>query len=180
MAVSKALCKSTVLRAGATDVGALVAEANAEVSRDNPAALFVTAFAAILDLATGELGYCNAGQENPWLVTAGGAIVRLADGGGPPLCVVDGYDYRGATATLARGDVICVVSDGITEASDVRGGLYGTGRVEAALASARSARAAVDAIRTSVRAFAGGAVQADDMTVLALRWLGAPSSATPA
>jgi serine phosphatase RsbU (regulator of sigma subunit) len=180
MAVSKALCKSTVLRADATDVGALVAEANAEVSRDNPAALFVTAFAAILDLATGELGYCNAGQENPWLVKAGGAIERLADGGGPPLCAVDGYDYRGATATLARGDLICVVSDGITEASDVRGGLYGTGRVEAALANARSAREAVDAIRTSVRAFAGGAVQADDMTVLALRWLGAPSPATPA
>jgi len=180
MAVSKALCKSTVLRAGVTDVGTLVAEANAEVSRDNPAALFVTAFAAILDLETGELGYCNAGQENPWLVKASGEIERLADGGGPPLCAVDGYDYRAASATLARGDLVCVVSDGITEASDTRGGLYGTGRVGAALANARSAREAVDAIRTSVRAFAGGAVQADDMTVLALRWLGASSAATPA
>jgi serine phosphatase RsbU (regulator of sigma subunit) len=178
MAVSKALCKSTVLRAGVTDVGVVVTQANAEVSRDNPASLFVTAFAAILDLETGELGYCNAGQENPWLLRANGAIERLADGGGPPLCAVDGYDYRAAGATLSCGDMICVVSDGITEASDSRGTLYGTGRVEAALANARSARAAVDAIRTSVKAFAGGAVQADDMTVLALRWTGAASGST--
>jgi serine phosphatase RsbU (regulator of sigma subunit) len=173
MAVSKALCKSTVLRGAVSDVGKLVAEANAEVSRDNPAALFVTAFAAILDLETGELRYCNAGQENPWLVKADGAIERLVDGGGPPLCAVDGYEYPAASAALGRGDLICVVSDGITEASDTRGGLYGTGRVEAALANARSAREAVDAIRTSVKAFAGGAVQADDMTVLAVRWFGA-------
>ena len=138
--------------------------------------LGLAAFAAMLDLETGELAYCNAGQENPWLVKATGVIERLAGGGGPPLCAVDGYDYRSASATLARGDLICVVSDGITEASDTRGTLYGTGRVETVLADARSAREAVDGIRASVGAFTGGAVQADDMTVLALRWLGPAST----
>ncbi len=42
--------------------------ANAEVSRDNQEMLFVTAFAGILDLDTGQLDYCNAGHDNPYLI----------------------------------------------------------------------------------------------------------------
>ncbi|HET9045883.1 MAG TPA: CHASE2 domain-containing protein, partial [Casimicrobiaceae bacterium] len=81
MAVSKALYKSIALRALDNDVGTLMAAANTEVSRDNPEMLFVTAFAGILDLATGELAYCNAGHENPYLLPAGGgALVRITDG----------------------------------------------------------------------------------------------------
>jgi hypothetical protein len=68
MAVSKALYKSATLRAQTTDIGLLMSAANAEVSRDNPQMLFVTVFAGILDLETGELEYCNAGHENPFLV----------------------------------------------------------------------------------------------------------------
>jgi serine phosphatase RsbU (regulator of sigma subunit) len=64
MAVSKALYKSATLRAPDTDIGELMSAANAEVSRDNPEMLFVTAFAGILDLETGHLHYCNAGHEN--------------------------------------------------------------------------------------------------------------------
>ena len=69
MAVSKALCKSTALRSATPAMGALLAVANTEVSRDNPEMLFVTAFAAILDLGSGELAYCNAGHEDPYLVS---------------------------------------------------------------------------------------------------------------
>ena len=67
MAVSKALYKSTMLRAPAADIGDVMTVANAEVSRDNPEMLFVTAFAGILDLESGELAYCNAGHDNPYL-----------------------------------------------------------------------------------------------------------------
>ena len=104
MAVSKALCKSTMLRDRGADLGTLLAQMNAEVSRDNPAALFVTAFAGVLDLHTGELDYCNAGQENPWLVSRVlHGIARLVDGDGPPLCAVDDFDLSaGASADGAR------------------------------------------------------------------------------
>jgi serine phosphatase RsbU (regulator of sigma subunit) len=170
MAVSKALCKSTMLRARHTDLGTLIDETNAEVSRDNPAALFVTVFAGMLDLESGELDYCNAGHENPWLLRADGAVTRLTEGGGPPLCVVDDFDYRPAHAQLHRGDIVCVVSDGVTEAHDAHNALYGTARVERALATAHSARAVIETIGADVRSFVGRAEQADDMTVLALRW----------
>jgi hypothetical protein len=85
--------------------------ANNEVSRDNPEMLFVTAFAGILELATGELAYCNAGHENPYLLPPdGGALARIADGDGPPLCAVDGYVYHGAERRLRPGEVLCVIT----------------------------------------------------------------------
>ena len=172
MAVSKALCKSTMLRGSDANLGRLIEQTNAEISRDNPAALFVTVFAGVLDLDSGALEYCNAGHENPWLVSAADKTVRrLTEGGGPPLCVMEDFDYTPARTMLAPGDVLCVVSDGITEAHDVRDQLYGTERVGRIVAgNADSANATVEALRSDVRAFAGGAEQADDMTVLALRW----------
>jgi serine phosphatase RsbU (regulator of sigma subunit)/CHASE2 domain-containing sensor protein len=174
MAVSKALCKSTILRGREGDLGALLAQSNTEVSRDNPAALFVTAFVGVLDLQSGDFEYCNAGQDNPWLANArAGRTVRLSEGGGPPLCVVDDFAYRSAHTRLAPGDVLCIVSDGLTEAADAEGALYGAGRVERVVASMRSAADVVEALRRDVRAFAGGAEQSDDMTVLAVQWRGA-------
>ena len=173
MAVSKALCKSTMLREREADLGALLSRANAEVERDNPAAFFVTVFAAVLDLESGVLDYCNAGHENPWWrEPASGAIARLADGGGPPLCVVDDFDYRAARIELAPGDVVCVVSDGVTEAKDPTGAMYGAASVERALAHAASARHAIGAIRSDVQAFVDGAPAYDDMTALAVQWRG--------
>ena len=172
MAVSKALCKSTMLRAGEIDLGRLMLQMNAEVSRDNPAALFITVFAAVLDLDSGELAYCNAGQENPWLVAAEGAATRLTEGGGPPLCVVEDFEYSVGRHVMRRGDMVCIVTDGITEAEDAAKSLYGTARVERALARARSASDALESVREDVKRFAGGVAQSDDMTVLAVRWNG--------
>ena len=173
MAVSKALCKSTMLRAHDADLGALLVQTNVEVSRDNPAALFVTVFAGVLDLRTGALDYCNAGHENPWLIRADrSGTVRLTAGDGPPLCVVDDFPYRAARVEMAPGDVVCVVSDGVTEANDHAHALYGTARIERLLVAADSARGVVDALREDVKAFAVGATQSDDITVLGVRWRG--------
>jgi adenylate cyclase len=173
MAVSKALCKSTILRADTVDLGALLSQANREVERDNPASFFMTLFVGVLDLHDGDLEYCNAGHENPWLVRVGERNAeRLTDGGGPPLCVMDDFEYRAASTRLAPGDVLCVVSDGVTEANDSTHALYGAVRAERVLAHVESARAAVDEVKRDVAAFVAGAEQSDDMTVLAVRWRG--------
>jgi len=177
MAVSKALCKSTILRTSGADIGELMALVNAEVSRDNPEMLFVTAFAGVLDLESGELAYCNAGHENPYLGNpAGATVVRIEDGGGPPLCAVDDFVYRGAERRLRAGELVCLVSDGVTEAVNPAGELYGGERVrrflERSLGANTTAGALVAALRGEVDAFASGAEVADDLTVLALRWNG--------
>lgn len=187
MAVSKALCKSVTLRSVDTDVGDLVTAANLEVARDNTSSLFVTAFAAVLDLATGEVEYCNAGHESPFLVRAGqdttaqsaASVERIEGGGGPPLCAVDGFPYRSDVLRLAPGDLLCVVTDGVTEAQDRAGALYGAARTGQVLALARSAEDAVARLRGDVATFSAGALQADDITVLALCWKGAGDGPQP-
>ena len=181
MAVSKALYKSATLRAPDGDIGDLMSAANAEVSRDNPEMLFVTAFAGILDLETGLLLYCNAGHENPWLIhAANAAIRRIEDGDGPPLCAMGDFVYRGARHAMRPGELLCAVTDGVTEAMNPAGALYGSARVEAILPglgrATASAREVVAALAADVEAFAAGAAPADDITILALRWRGpAPS-----
>ncbi|HEY2816163.1 MAG TPA: CHASE2 domain-containing protein [Casimicrobiaceae bacterium] len=177
MAVSKALYKSVTLRAPEADLGALMAAANLEVSRDNSDMLFVAAFAGVLDLDTGELDYCNAGHENPYLLSPnGGSLTTIHDGDGPPLCAVDHFDYRGASRTLHRGELLCCVTDGVTDAQNPAGDLYGSARLEACLSRMDVTHATpqnvVDAVREDVAQFAAGAEPADDLTVLVLRWRG--------
>jgi serine phosphatase RsbU (regulator of sigma subunit)/CHASE2 domain-containing sensor protein len=181
MAVSKALYKSNVLRCdGAhTDLalaGELMTAANAEVSRENGEAMFVTLFAGILDLETGALAYCNAGHDNPALLSADGATAHLTDGDGPPLCVVDDFEYSGATTRLAPGDLLCLVTDGVTEAQNPAAALYGGRRLRAVQDAVRGGRlGAADllkAVHADVARFVDGAEPADDLTILVLRWNG--------
>jgi hypothetical protein len=96
MAVSKALYKSAALRMEkGADIGEVMRAANAEIARDNPEMLFVTVFAAILDLKSGELDWCNAGHDSPFCLRPGEKIpTRLEGDAGPPLCVIEGYAYR--------------------------------------------------------------------------------------
>ena len=178
MAVSKALYKSAMLRDLSADIGEIMSAANAEISRDNPEMLFVTVFAGILDLESGDLDYCNAGHENPYLVDRGGiAVRRLEDGGGPPLCTVDGFAYRGAAARLQPGDLLCIVTDGVTEARSTGGAMYGdAGLREALLRASRNPQVAQKVladVRSELATFTAGAEAADDYTLFLLRWNGA-------
>jgi CHASE2 domain-containing sensor protein len=175
MAISKALYKSTALRRHG-QVAAMMREADAEISRDNAEGLFVTVLAGILDARTGALEYCSAGHEPPLLLPRGARpLERLQEGGGPPLCAVDGFPYIAAARQLEPGDTLCLITDGITEAASVDGELYGRSRLEtllAGLGGAASAGEVGEAIRRDVATFTGGAEPSDDMAVLVLRFRG--------
>jgi serine phosphatase RsbU (regulator of sigma subunit) len=177
MAVSKALYKSAMLRTPEAEIGAIMTVANGEVSRDNPGNLFVTCFAAVLDLDSGELSYCNAGQDNPYrLHTSHDAPRRIDDGDGPPLCAMPDFDYRGGCTQLLPGELLCLMTDGVVEAQTPDGRLYGNDRLQQRLQElmrrGASARDVVDSLRADVGDFAAGAEAADDLTILALRWNG--------
>jgi serine phosphatase RsbU (regulator of sigma subunit) len=95
--------------------------------------------------------------------------------------VADGFAYRGANVTLRPGEALCVVSDGVTEAHDPSGDLFGNARLESLLlglrGGERSARAVVDRVCDGVATFVAGAEAADDLTVLVLRWRGRDAGA---
>ena len=171
MALSKALLKSIALRRG-DDPAVILARASKEINRDNREALFVTALAGVLDAKTGRLVVCNAGHEPPVICRAGGTPERSSDPAGPPLCVIRDFAYQSVEHTLGRGEWFCVITDGVTEAMDERGKLYGMPRVLETLAPLQSAdpAAVIGALRDDVRRFAGRAEQSDDITLLCVRW----------
>ena len=144
-------------------------------SRDNPESLFVTAFAAILDVASGELRYWTAGHDTPFVYD--GREVRQLDRSqsGPPLCALEGYDYVPQQFQLEPGSLLVLFTDGISEAEDASGQQYGKERLARcvqSLPAGASAAAALEAVRADVNAFVAGAPASDDFTLLVLRWLG--------
>lgn len=179
MAVSKALYKSAALRSrleGAAVIGEVMRSANDEIARDNPEMLFVTVFAGILDLKSGEVNYCNAGHDAPYLLNAQRpAPIRLESNSGPPLCVIAGYKYQSERYRMTPGESLCLYTDGVTEAMNAGGELYGRQRLFSVLTTAIAASDAVklvDALRDDVREFVGATERSDDLTILALRWNG--------
>ncbi len=177
MAVSKALYKSAALRMEqSADIGEVMRAANAEIARDNPEMLFVTVFAGILNLKSGELSWCNAGHDSPFCLRPDQKIpTRLEGDAGPPLCVIEGYAYRAEHYRLLPGEALCLFTDGVTEAMNADDELYGRQRLFSVLKSSAGATEAlqlVNAIRDDVRAFVLATERSDDLTILALRWKG--------
>jgi len=174
MAVSKALAKSAAVRHPDDDVGTWMTAANREITRENSEALFVTLFAGILDLDTGDLVYANAGHDAPYCVGIRSGLRRLAAGDGPPLCTVDDFEYRGEHTFLDPDELVVLTTDGITDMRNPAGEMYGRARLEAVLERWRlkptRAQGIVDMLRDDVLAFAADAEPADDVTILAYRW----------
>jgi adenylate cyclase len=174
MALGKSLCKSCALR-GEADIGAIINRTNAEISRDNPEMLFITMFAGILNVATGALHFCNAGHDPPLLLRPGEPPHSIASEGGPPLCVMDDFVYESEFLKLQPGDMLCLTTDGVTEAMTGAGMLMGKDRVEALLAEVLAdsdARTVTEQLHAGVDRFVGGAEPSDDLTILTVRWHG--------
>lgn len=179
MALSKALTKSVLLRE-AGDLGLAVRMLDREIARDNAEDMFVTMLVGVIDLATGEVALCNAGHENPLRIAADGSVAAVPMDGGPPLCVVDDFPYVTEPIRLAPGEALVVVTDGVTEAQDAAGELFGRAALATLLARWRGGAADANAaIIEAVRAFEGGSEPSDDVTVLALRYLGAVGATDP-
>jgi adenylate cyclase len=173
MASVKSQLKSAALRGG--EVGVMLTRAQDEIEHENPEQLFVTAFAGLLDLQTGMLQYANAGHEPPYARRPNGAPERLAQPGGPPLCVVDDYSFPTSSYTLVPGEWLCMVTDGATEAMNPKREFFGVGRLGTALGWIPEGAAPEELIRRlrdDVRKFADGAEAPDDLTLLALKWNG--------
>jgi len=136
-------------------------------SRSN---MFATVFFAILDTTTGLLYYVNAGHEPPAILTSGG-LTRLQPTG-PALGLLPQLEFRVGEAALRPGEALFIWTDGVTEAQDAAGALFGEDRLaELLVQGPGSADDLIERVLGEVQRFAAGAEQADDITLAAVRRL---------
>ena len=189
MALAKSLTKSSALRDDAA-LAQVINRAQLEISRDNSEMMFMTLAAFVIDLRDGRGRYVNAGHETPLLVRRGDAhtanVQLLESGGGPPICVLDDYEFTSAHFALRPGDQLLLITDGVTEAQDATGQWYGRDRFEALVqhgiptpdTTHTTAAELIEALHADVLAFAKGTELPDDIAMVALTWRGPATTPT--
>ncbi len=172
MVISKALTSCTVAQRD-RGLNEAISEASLRISKENPASLFVTLVAGILDTETGALELVNAGHDDPFLLRPGREPERIRCDGGPPLCFVREFEYPLDRTRLAPGDRLLLLTDGIAEARSPEGALFGNERLVRLLGSLQGAcsnREVLERLRETVRAFEGGEEATDDLTALLIEY----------
>ncbi len=167
----------TLLRAAAqkrTDPGACLSAVNAMLCIDNPTIMFTTAFYGVLDTDTGEIAYANAGHNPPYVLRTGGTVDTLTGVGGMALGVMEEMRYQTQRLTLAPGESLVCFSDGVTEATDASGALFGEERLIALFDGQQQIHPSelLGTIIMEVDAYMALAPMADDVTLLVLRYNG--------
>ena len=158
----------------------LLARLNDELAAQNPRGMFVTM--SCLDLRGGRVMCANAGHDATLLLRTGGALEPVFGSSGTVLGLFPGAAYTNETLELQEGESLVLYSDGVTDAADPAGATFGEERLRACFGEGTRGTAAetVDHVLRSVRAFADGAAQTDDITILAVRRTDArPSTPAP-
>ncbi|MBV8832014.1 MAG: SpoIIE family protein phosphatase [Acidobacteriaceae bacterium] len=143
---------------------------NRSFAANCPGNCFITFFAAVLDVTTGELVHCNAGHNPPLLLHADDEVESLG-ATGFPLGISRNATYELNHSRLEPGDTLLLYSDGVTEACSPSDEEFGDRRLIAAIRQNRN-RPAVELIRaitSELETFTAGAPAADDITLVALR-----------
>lgn len=129
---------------------------------------FVTAFYAIYEPTSRRLTYSCAGHNPPRLRHCGESRVESLDGAGAlPMGFSSDVRYKDAEKPLRPGDRLVLYTDGITEAANARGELFGAARLDAVVGDCRDdAQGALDKVLEAVAAFTGGYTASDDRTLV--------------
>ena len=133
-----------------------------------PLNMFVTCFYAILDPKSGNLTYANAGHDVPYLHRGRGEAEELR-ARGMPLGLMPGMGYEEKEIELDVGEGVLFYSDGLVEAHDPKGEMFGFPRLRALIAEHAQERALGDFLMEELYTFVGeGWEQEDDITLLTL------------
>jgi phosphoserine phosphatase RsbU/P len=172
MAVCRTLIKATAHAGGSPE--ACLEQVNRVLASEGVASMYVTVFYGVLDTRTGCVSYCNAGHNPPYVLRRGGTVEPLAQIGGMVLGLFEHASFEAGAIVLVPGDGVFMYTDGVTEAADPAGEEFTTGRLAPCLARCvgLGLEDVIQKVGAEVTAFVGDAPQGDDITMLALRYLG--------
>lgn len=172
MAISRTILRATALRQLSPAV--CLKESNSLLCRESINDMFVTVFYGILNINTGDVVYSNGGHSRPIMLQHEGKVSMLPLTGGTALGVISEANYGEQTINLGPNDSLFLYTDGINEAMDADFKPFGDERLLDTCKRMRGLTAIqmVDLMTSTVNNFVGDAVQSDDITMLALRYLG--------
>jgi len=171
MAVSRTLIRATGIKGGSP--AECITYSNKLLAEESVDCMFVTVFYGIYNVKTGEIVYCNAGHNPPYILKPGGEVVPLPISKDPIAGAINGLVFHDEHIQLQKGETILLFTDGVTEAVNTTFEEFGNKRLEETLAelSLHSCKEMIEVVRADVASFAGDAEQSDDITVLALKRL---------
>ena len=148
---------------------------NDQIAEGNDTHMFVTMFIGILDLKTGHLAY-SCGAHNPPLLL-GSTLEDLPVARKLPVGAIKGMKYVLQETQIAPGTTLFLYTDGLTEAMNAANQMFGVERVKEIAqhqisVGDTSPKALLDRLTESVDAFVAGAEQSDDLTMMAIKYLG--------
>ena len=173
MMTAKTVIKNALLET--RDPAAAFTQANAELCRSNTANMFLTAWCGVVNLESGAVTFANAGH-NPPMAVRDQTTAFVPEKSGPVLAFLDDVKYKSWTLRLDPGDALFLYTDGVTEAVDAKNELFGEKRLSNAIEAVRNPepQSLCTVVRAAVSAFSNGLAQADDITVLAIRYVAPP------
>jgi predicted ester cyclase len=153
---------------GSSSPGEVLERVNETLLSRIPSNMFVTCFYTILDPKSGSLSYANAGHDLPYLHRNGDAEELRARG--MPLGLMPGMSYEEKETILEAGDSALFYSDGLVEAHDPKGEMFGFPRLRTLVAEHAKGEPLVDFLMDELRYFTGyGWEQEDDITLVTLQ-----------
>lgn len=172
MAVTKTLLKASSSRR--ESIAKMIAHVNDELCEQTDSGMFVSLLYAHLNTRTGELEFCNAGHPIPYIVGTDHKVRPLTGTRDVALGAMSALDYHVTSLQLEPGDTLFIYTDGVPEAMDRSDHFYSTARLECVLNDVGSldVEKITRGVVRDVRTFCGEREQSDDISVMALRWLG--------
>jgi sigma-B regulation protein RsbU (phosphoserine phosphatase) len=169
MALVRGLLRIHAARAGADALEIVRATNDFIAEHHSRSTMFTTAFFGVLDPASGDLCYVNCAHESPLLVRAAGELARL-ETTAPVIGASREVEFEQGRARLDPGDTLITFTDGVVDALDQAELPFGEERFLALVRRPGAPLAGLLAdVEAALRAHIGGAPQADDVTLLALR-----------
>jgi len=146
---------------------------NTEISRGNDSCTFVTVFLGILNIKTGEMSYTNAGHNPPLKISRKDDITLLNDANCSAIGMDEDFTFSSKTILLQSRDMICIYTDGVTEAFDEQRHMFSEERLIEVVSGHREYTVSklADEVFRKVQSFSEKMPQADDITILNVRYL---------
>src|ERR1041384_186814 len=172
MAVSRTLLKSIAMQIG--NPGEALRRVNTLLIPESNMAMFVTIFYGILNTRTGELQYTNGGHNPPYVMGNDGLVEPLAPTEGMLLGMLEDMEYDVKKISLQPGEKLFMYTDGVTEAMNFNRDLFGEPNLITCLQAGKDMplRDLVRCVYESIEKFETGFPHADDITMLALQFIG--------